>query len=292
MGGSPRNTRMRARSSVPVAALQPASSSAAFASIQAIKDMQSATPNLEYPVELIMPRNKPGEVGPREPVVITLPVLCQLFHEPLSIASAKIGISSTALKRVCRKLGVRRWPFTPDRSGRKKATDGIEGESISEAEAGGNPFSPTTPDLAPTFFPSSYPPAFTQNPPPHDQQHQYLPVPPPDQALQDAMGGAMPMMYRGWNPSSMAYYPPQQPPGHHSMAPYRLSQHHEAPPHGYPQGGGGPAKGAEGDSAGGAKLDKPGGGWGAAVGQEGVREQRFKVAAQAQYEDMMRGMAR
>mmetsp|Transcript_9175 Transcript_9175/g.22754 ORF Transcript_9175/g.22754 Transcript_9175/m.22754 type:complete len:118 (-) Transcript_9175:296-649(-) len=90
MGGSPRNTRMRARSSVPVAALQPASSSAAFASIQAIKDMQSATPNLEYPVELIMPRNKPGEVGPREPVVITLPVLCQLFHEPLSIASAKI----------------------------------------------------------------------------------------------------------------------------------------------------------------------------------------------------------
>eukprot|EP00285_Hemiselmis_virescens_P010383 CAMPEP_0173380806 /NCGR_PEP_ID=MMETSP1356-20130122/3412_1 /TAXON_ID=77927 ORGANISM="Hemiselmis virescens, Strain PCC157" /NCGR_SAMPLE_ID=MMETSP1356 /ASSEMBLY_ACC=CAM_ASM_000847 /LENGTH=159 /DNA_ID=CAMNT_0014334513 /DNA_START=163 /DNA_END=638 /DNA_ORIENTATION=- len=123
----------------------------------------------QFPVELIMPRNKAGEVGAKVPVAITLPLLCQHFHESLAVASSKMGISTTALKRVCRKLGVRRWPFTPDRSGgARKRTEGDNDASEEDTSA-----TLGAPSFAPSLASSSFGAAGTplQQPsatPPHD----------------------------------------------------------------------------------------------------------------------------
>eukprot|EP00961_Rhodomonas_salina_P239919 3241196-Rhodomonas_salina.1 len=44
----------------------------------------------------------------------------KLFHLPLDEAAEAIGICSTALKNVCRKLGVSRWPYRRVRRSERK----------------------------------------------------------------------------------------------------------------------------------------------------------------------------
>ena len=54
-------------------------------------------------------RGKPSHEG--SPVSITLKDLLSLAHLTLPAAAKTLGISSTALKGVCRKLGIQRWPY-------------------------------------------------------------------------------------------------------------------------------------------------------------------------------------
>jgi len=53
-----------------------------------------------------------GFKAPSAPVKIALDVLQRLSNLSLSQAANELGISSTAMKRSCRSLGVSRWPYT------------------------------------------------------------------------------------------------------------------------------------------------------------------------------------
>ena len=79
----------------------------------------------------LFPRRKLGQkVTPhkgRRPMAIDLAVLEKYFHLPQNKASIALGISLTALKQLCRKLGVTRWPYQRKkkdrRCSRKKKTE-------------------------------------------------------------------------------------------------------------------------------------------------------------------------
>lgn len=77
---------------------------------------QSST-NACCPVELVFPRRgrKTGVAGEKgrghEPILITMEVMMGLFHLPLVQASKHLGLSPTAIKSVCRRLGIKKWPF-------------------------------------------------------------------------------------------------------------------------------------------------------------------------------------
>ena len=62
----------------------------------------------------VNPRRKRGEYVPPAPaqqVTVSLDLLKHLQQFPIQLAAAQIGISSTALKHACRKLGVHRWEY-------------------------------------------------------------------------------------------------------------------------------------------------------------------------------------
>ena len=59
----------------------------------------------------IFPRRRGGNGGPVQPVVITLEILKSLEGNPLSEAAQKLGVSATAFKHACRKLGIQRWSY-------------------------------------------------------------------------------------------------------------------------------------------------------------------------------------
>ena len=62
---------------------------------------------------VVMPRLKTRQEQ-REitnPVVLSMDVLRQLMSMPLCSAAATLGLSSTAMKKACRRLGVQRWPY-------------------------------------------------------------------------------------------------------------------------------------------------------------------------------------
>lgn len=65
----------------------------------------------------LFPRRKAGDVDSavscrgRDPVNLGYDVLEPLFELPQNAAAKSIGISLTALKQVCRKLGIERWPY-------------------------------------------------------------------------------------------------------------------------------------------------------------------------------------
>jgi hypothetical protein len=80
----------------------------------------------------IYPRRKahePKTDTPSTPVVITPELLDSLADIPLYRAAEKIGVSATALKLACRKLGVRKWQC------RKRSSAGGDGPG-SESDAG------------------------------------------------------------------------------------------------------------------------------------------------------------
>ena len=64
-------------------------------------------------VSTVIPRRKAGQVSSNtsSPVSITLETLGLYANVPLSKAATLLGISSTAMKKACRKLGVTRWPY-------------------------------------------------------------------------------------------------------------------------------------------------------------------------------------
>ena len=61
----------------------------------------------------IFPRRKAGERTRvnSKPVVLNDTVLRQLFTVPLHEAAVRLGISATAMKSACRKLGIKKWPY-------------------------------------------------------------------------------------------------------------------------------------------------------------------------------------
>lgn len=71
----------------------------------------------------IFPRRKVGEskMDTRGPVLITLDVLKSMADVPLSDAARQLGVSSTAIKKACRKIGVQRWPYRKRAEGAQQA---------------------------------------------------------------------------------------------------------------------------------------------------------------------------
>mmetsp|Transcript_36522 Transcript_36522/g.85287 ORF Transcript_36522/g.85287 Transcript_36522/m.85287 type:complete len:297 (-) Transcript_36522:427-1317(-) len=64
-------------------------------------------------MSLIFTRRRAGQAArvSNEPVVLNRKRVQQLFDLPLKDAAALLGISMTALKKACRKIGVERWPY-------------------------------------------------------------------------------------------------------------------------------------------------------------------------------------
>jgi len=64
-------------------------------------------------VNTIFPRRKAGQHTRlnSKPVVLNDKVLGELFNLPLHEAAGKLGISATAMKSACRKLGIKKWPY-------------------------------------------------------------------------------------------------------------------------------------------------------------------------------------
>ncbi len=67
-------------------------------------------PSCQGGVVTINARRKLGVCLPI-PVAVSLDTVAKLQHLPAHLAAARIGISLAALKRACRKLGVRRWAY-------------------------------------------------------------------------------------------------------------------------------------------------------------------------------------
>mmetsp|Transcript_13756 Transcript_13756/g.27196 ORF Transcript_13756/g.27196 Transcript_13756/m.27196 type:complete len:219 (-) Transcript_13756:226-882(-) len=66
------------------------------------------------PVVTLFPRRKAGQSRPgggRGPVVLNLETLEQFYCYPLHLAAKKLGICQTAIKKVCRRLGIKKWPY-------------------------------------------------------------------------------------------------------------------------------------------------------------------------------------
>jgi len=62
----------------------------------------------------VFPRRKAGQDrkdARTRPVTITLDLLDSFCEISLTEAAKKLGISSTAMKKACRKVGVKRWPY-------------------------------------------------------------------------------------------------------------------------------------------------------------------------------------
>mmetsp|Transcript_50974 Transcript_50974/g.102236 ORF Transcript_50974/g.102236 Transcript_50974/m.102236 type:complete len:148 (-) Transcript_50974:110-553(-) len=69
-------------------------------------------------VNKVFPRRKAGQDARKQskPVVLTESVLRSLFNLPLQEACNKLGICATALKKTCRKLGIKKWPYRNSRA--------------------------------------------------------------------------------------------------------------------------------------------------------------------------------
>jgi hypothetical protein len=82
----------------------------------------------EIACSTVIPRLKPGQAtsGAGAPVKITLDTIDKYRNTTLCHAASVLGISPTALKKACRKLGVLRWPLA--------APDGTPGLARSDAE--------------------------------------------------------------------------------------------------------------------------------------------------------------
>ena len=71
-------------------------------------------------IAIIFPRRKMGEaVRGSDAVRLSVDVLNSLADRSLASAAKRLGISSSALKKACRELGVGRWPYC-----RKRQRDG------------------------------------------------------------------------------------------------------------------------------------------------------------------------
>ena len=59
----------------------------------------------------VFKRGRARKDGKGEAITITLSLLMELGQHPLPAAANTLGISPTALKAACRKLGITRWPY-------------------------------------------------------------------------------------------------------------------------------------------------------------------------------------
>jgi len=65
-------------------------------------------------------------------VVLNEKTLQELFTLPLHEAAVKLGISATAMKSACRKLGIKKWPYRTVQSS-KNAQKGFSISSVSSS---------------------------------------------------------------------------------------------------------------------------------------------------------------
>eukprot|EP00960_Hanusia_phi_P057318 763527-Hanusia_phi.AAC.3 len=66
-------------------------------------------------VNTIFPRRKAGQDRRNgEPVVLRESTLREHFSLPLKEAAGRLGISPTAMKSACRRLGIKKWPYRTD----------------------------------------------------------------------------------------------------------------------------------------------------------------------------------
>jgi len=110
-------------------------------------------------VDMVLPRRKAGCLNDpqRSPVMVTPDVLQSLFKFPLAVASQKLGLSATTIKKLCRKLGISKWPYkSPARSGtctsraRPAGSDRKEEEDHGGSDALDNESKGSTPHTMPS----------------------------------------------------------------------------------------------------------------------------------------------
>ncbi len=74
---------------------------------------QDSSSSSQSSVNTIFPRRKAGQHARlnSKPVVLNETTLRKLFALPLHEAATNLGISATAMKSACRKLGIKKWPY-------------------------------------------------------------------------------------------------------------------------------------------------------------------------------------
>eukprot|EP00287_Rhodomonas_sp_CCMP768_P001107 CAMPEP_0196749166 /NCGR_PEP_ID=MMETSP1091-20130531/75886_1 /TAXON_ID=302021 /ORGANISM="Rhodomonas sp., Strain CCMP768" /LENGTH=245 /DNA_ID=CAMNT_0042096597 /DNA_START=13 /DNA_END=750 /DNA_ORIENTATION=+ len=79
----------------------------------ACKPIRRSSPDESGPVKRVFPRRKAGQSARpnNEPVVLNEEVLSPLFDYPLQEACNRLGICATALKKACRRIGIKKWPY-------------------------------------------------------------------------------------------------------------------------------------------------------------------------------------
>ena len=132
-----------------------------------IKTSFLVCPRLRSLGPAIFPRRKPSlqvqrarnDIALAPPVVVTRELISALAELPLNKAAAAAGVSATAFKKACRKLGVRRWAYKRGRSALSVsaalsgpyAPDGIDAGlqgCCASADSESGPGSPATPASA------------------------------------------------------------------------------------------------------------------------------------------------
>lgn len=75
--------------------------------------MQPSSLSSQNSMNTIFPRRKAGQHARlnSKPVVLNETTLRKLFALPLHEAATTLGISATAMKSACRKLGIKKWPY-------------------------------------------------------------------------------------------------------------------------------------------------------------------------------------
>jgi len=74
------------------------------------RSRNSASPTGAADDFAVTPRRRSGQER-RAPVVLTREIIESYFSMPLSAASKDLGLCATAIKKVCRKMGIAKWPF-------------------------------------------------------------------------------------------------------------------------------------------------------------------------------------
>jgi len=88
---------------------QTTTESAAASESQVLPDSAAQTAECK----IVVPRRRSGcyHSPQPSPVSITTEILELLFDFPLPVAAHKLGLSVTTVKRICRKLGISKWPY-------------------------------------------------------------------------------------------------------------------------------------------------------------------------------------
>eukprot|EP00287_Rhodomonas_sp_CCMP768_P010122 CAMPEP_0196735716 /NCGR_PEP_ID=MMETSP1091-20130531/14045_1 /TAXON_ID=302021 /ORGANISM="Rhodomonas sp., Strain CCMP768" /LENGTH=173 /DNA_ID=CAMNT_0042079375 /DNA_START=24 /DNA_END=545 /DNA_ORIENTATION=+ len=87
---------------------------AAIEETRTFPEPPSASSSSSPTVQMIVPRRKPGQTSRQrqQPVVeITEEIVAKLFRYPLPQAADMLGIGATSMKNVCRRLGIKKWPY-------------------------------------------------------------------------------------------------------------------------------------------------------------------------------------
>eukprot|EP00960_Hanusia_phi_P066557 766422-Hanusia_phi.AAC.1 len=74
-------------------------------------EAQSSHEDTDVNAVKVHPRRKSGSKRDATVVTLTFETLSRFFGQSIEEASKQLGLSATALRRACRKLGVNKWPY-------------------------------------------------------------------------------------------------------------------------------------------------------------------------------------